>query len=345
MHRLLHWVFYFMANRVLRDWTDSEDIHGLSAEAERLFTRLIMKADDFGRYLGNVKILKSTLFPLHDNISDTNINLWLDECINRNLILKYQVDGKTYLEIKKFDQKGLKVRRSKYPPSSESERFELIMGYVYVIGTSLDKPVKIGFSMNPWARLKEITANHPENIEILISFKAEKRTESLIHLELKDKRIKNEWFQLGDFEIDALKTLASGEIDVDSFFLLLRSNYEPLRITTCPETNRNETEVKVKGTSELFFPDKQTAFEDLRDNDLYVDECHRTLTGKGWLASDKIDVVAVLNYFMSSKADLNKPRDDIRKHFKNWLVREEIKNLQTYAQVFKKSLENGRATG
>lgn len=106
-----------------------------------------------------------------------------------------------------------------------------------------------------------------------------------------------------------------------------------------------ETEVKVKATSELFFTDKQTAFQSLRDNDIYVDECHRTLTGKGWLASDKIDVVAVLSYFMTSKADLNKPRDDIRKHFKNWLVREEIKNLQTYAQVFKKSLDNGRATG
>lgn len=110
-----------------------------------------------------------------------------------------------------------------------------------------------------------------------------------------------------------------------------------------PETEV-ETEVKVKGTSELFFPDKQTAFVTLRDDDLYIDECHRILTGRGWMASDKVDVIAIMSHFMNSKLDLNKPRDDIRKHFKNWLNSAEIKNLQTYSQVFKTSL-NGRATG
>lgn len=105
-----------------------------------------------------------------------------------------------------------------------------------------------------------------------------------------------------------------------------------------------ETEVKVKGTSEVYFLDKQTAFESLRDDDLYMDECHRTLTGKNWISSDKVDVVAILSYFLNGKADLKKPRDDIRKHFKNWIIREEIKNLQVYAMVFKNS-QNGRATG
>jgi len=41
-----------MPNRILRDWTDSDRVNSLSAEAERLFIRLIMKADDYGRYLG-----------------------------------------------------------------------------------------------------------------------------------------------------------------------------------------------------------------------------------------------------------------------------------------------------
>ena len=52
-----------MPNRILRDWTDSEPVNSLSVHAERLFVRLIMKADDYGRLTDHPKLLRAMLFP------------------------------------------------------------------------------------------------------------------------------------------------------------------------------------------------------------------------------------------------------------------------------------------
>ena len=39
-----------MPNRILRDYTDSLCFDGIGAEVERLFIRLLTKADDYGRF-------------------------------------------------------------------------------------------------------------------------------------------------------------------------------------------------------------------------------------------------------------------------------------------------------
>lgn len=102
-----------MANRVLRDWTCSETIDQLSEFAELFFTRLIMKADDFGRFYGSPKILKSQLYPLKDyNLKQ--VEKWRNEVVNSGVIILYVVDGKEYLEIKDFNQR-LRIMKSKFP--------------------------------------------------------------------------------------------------------------------------------------------------------------------------------------------------------------------------------------
>lgn len=102
-----------MANRVLRDWTCSETIDQLSEFAELFFTRLIMKADDFGRFYGSPKILKSQLYPLKDyNLKQ--VEKWRDEVVRSGVIILYVVDGKEYLEIKDFNQR-LRIMKSKFP--------------------------------------------------------------------------------------------------------------------------------------------------------------------------------------------------------------------------------------
>ena len=102
-----------MANRVLRDWTCSETIDQLSEFAELFFTRLIMKADDFGRFYGSPKLLKSQLYPLKDyNLKQ--VEKWRDEVVRSGVVLLYVVDGKEYLEIKDFNQR-LRLMKSKFP--------------------------------------------------------------------------------------------------------------------------------------------------------------------------------------------------------------------------------------
>lgn len=102
-----------MANRILRDWTSSEKMETLSLGAEVFFTRLIMKADDYGSFHANTKLLKAALFPLKDHTLK-QVDGWLVECVAAGLIGKYEVEGKSYIRIVNFGQR-LQNMRNAFP--------------------------------------------------------------------------------------------------------------------------------------------------------------------------------------------------------------------------------------
>lgn len=107
-----------MPNRILRDWTDSVEVDSLGWEAEVLFVRLIMKADDHGRFSANPRLLRSLCFPLRASVRETDITRWLAECEKAGMIRLYVSESKPFLVICKF---GQQIRsKSKYPgpPSS-----------------------------------------------------------------------------------------------------------------------------------------------------------------------------------------------------------------------------------
>jgi len=102
-----------MANRVLRDWTTSEAVDNLTSGAEVFFTRLIMKADDYGSYHSNPKLIKAALFPLKET-SIREIEGWLKECIDAGLIFTYESGGRKYIRIDNFGQR-LRNMRNTFP--------------------------------------------------------------------------------------------------------------------------------------------------------------------------------------------------------------------------------------
>lgn len=105
-----------MPNRILRDWTDSDRLDGVSAEAERMFVRLLMKADDYGRFHAEPRRLKAALFPLIDSLRQDAIVRWLTELSARQLILLYEsADHRQLLAIPRFGQR-LKQSVPKFPP-------------------------------------------------------------------------------------------------------------------------------------------------------------------------------------------------------------------------------------
>nr|DAG72843.1 MAG TPA: hypothetical protein [Caudoviricetes sp.] len=107
-----------MPNRILRDWTASENVDSLDVHAERFFVRLIMKVDDYGRFSANVRFLNSTLFPLKSDIRDTDITRWLAACEKAGMITVYYVASKCYLQIENFNQQ-LRQKTTKYPSPDE----------------------------------------------------------------------------------------------------------------------------------------------------------------------------------------------------------------------------------
>ena len=94
-----------MANRIIRDWTDSESVNALSANAEVFFVRLIMKADANGRHIAAPQLLKAYLYPLKD-VRGADISRWCAECVDAGLIAIVESNGKRYVEIRKFTQPG-----------------------------------------------------------------------------------------------------------------------------------------------------------------------------------------------------------------------------------------------
>lgn len=93
-----------MPNRILRDWTDSFKFEGISPQAEVLFTRLIMKADDFGRYHAHPQLIKSGCFPLADDLRANTVAAWLTELSDRQLVFCYKRSNRALLAIVNFGQ-------------------------------------------------------------------------------------------------------------------------------------------------------------------------------------------------------------------------------------------------
>jgi hypothetical protein len=104
-----------MPNRLLRDWTDSDKVNQLSVHAERFFTRLIMKVDDYGCFFADCRLLKANLFPLLlDSIREADILRWMADCQKAGLIVLYESNKKEYLQINDFNQR-LRQKTLKYP--------------------------------------------------------------------------------------------------------------------------------------------------------------------------------------------------------------------------------------
>jgi len=103
---------------MLRDWTDSKKMDQLKAEEEVLFTRLLMKADDYGNFYANPVILKSLLFPRKDGLRSADIGRWLRSLEAAALIRLYTHDGEAFLTIENFGQR-LRQHRRVFPEPPE----------------------------------------------------------------------------------------------------------------------------------------------------------------------------------------------------------------------------------
>jgi uncharacterized phage protein (TIGR02220 family) len=74
-----------------------------------------MKADDYGCFFADPRLLKAHLYPLQlDTTKDNEVAKWRQECIDQGLIRTYQVKGLEYLEINDFGQQ-LRTKKRKYP--------------------------------------------------------------------------------------------------------------------------------------------------------------------------------------------------------------------------------------
>jgi hypothetical protein len=84
---------------------------------------------------------------------------------------------------------------------------------------------------------------------------------------------------------------------------------------------------------------KEEAFEYLKNNYVVMEDAMKTISGRGWRTVDEVDIVGLIKVFVSAKAKMDQPPNEVARHFKNWLFREPVPNLTTIATNFKKTLQ------
>lgn len=109
-----------MPNRIIREgFLDAEALTQAGELAEVLFTRLILVADDFGRFDGRLTVICRRCWP-NGGPSEESVRERLKALTVHGLIVMYEVDGKPYLFVPNFKQRTRSVK-SKYPqPPVES---------------------------------------------------------------------------------------------------------------------------------------------------------------------------------------------------------------------------------
>lgn len=111
-----------MGNRILKESICMSDtIDKLSWFEEVFFYRLIVNADDFGRFDARLPILKARLFPLKE-VTENLISSTLDSLQENGLLLQYEWDEKPIIQVCTWDHhQSVRNKKSKYPAINGNE--------------------------------------------------------------------------------------------------------------------------------------------------------------------------------------------------------------------------------
>ena len=114
-----------MPNRILySELLQSKKLAACTPEEDRLYYRLILAADDFGRFYGEPDVVAAACFPRQLGlITVEEVETWLKGLDAHGLIELYQDSGDAYLQIVNSMQRVRDTAVSKFPPNpAESSR-------------------------------------------------------------------------------------------------------------------------------------------------------------------------------------------------------------------------------
>jgi hypothetical protein len=105
------------------EFPHSESMGRVSRESRLCFILLWTIADDAGRLRGNSRMLASLLYP-YDDDAKNKIDGWLTQLAGEGCIDRYEVDGTSYIQVRKWaeHQKIDKPSQSRLPAFDEDSR-------------------------------------------------------------------------------------------------------------------------------------------------------------------------------------------------------------------------------
>lgn len=120
----------------------SETLAGCSFRQRLLFAELVALADDQGRLRGHAGLVRSAAFPF-DDLTNAEVDADLDALATAGCILRYQVDGRDYLQIPGWwtYQHPQWAGSSQYPaPDGWSDRLRYHQGPHHAVFTQNWRP-------------------------------------------------------------------------------------------------------------------------------------------------------------------------------------------------------------
>jgi hypothetical protein len=114
-----------MPNRILRDgFVDSEAVNALSDWTHRVYSNLLVKCDDAGRFDGRLEFIRSHLFPLGTTRRAEDFRKAVEE-MGGELVIRYEWNGKPFLQVTKWQRCG-SATTSRYPWRDGGHRIEYV---------------------------------------------------------------------------------------------------------------------------------------------------------------------------------------------------------------------------
>ena len=113
-----------MPNRIIWEkCRTSPTLANISADAERLFWRLMTTADDFGRFEGETDVIRAACFPKQlDQYSHKKVDQFLAELVQEGAVALYTANGRRYGHFLQWGEyQRTRAEKSKYPePTSDN---------------------------------------------------------------------------------------------------------------------------------------------------------------------------------------------------------------------------------
>jgi len=108
-----------MPNRILyASLLDSEKVNQLSPDAFELYIRLLLVADDFGRYSGSPIKIARTCWPSREDMTSKTVDPLLRKLAKVGLVVQYMANGDPILQLTNWNQRT-RANDSKYPPPDD----------------------------------------------------------------------------------------------------------------------------------------------------------------------------------------------------------------------------------
>lgn len=181
-----------MPQRFLRPGiTTSDKFNSVPWDTQVFFVRLLTLVDDYGRYDAHPLLLKGHAFAMRPDVTVERIIEMRDELSKSGLVTFYEVKGKEFLQVEKWQERAR--TSSRYPSSDGTESKP--EGRVYFVIAKQSKRIKIGYTCyKPEARLSTLQTGSAEPLELLGVLVGGPELERELHRKHKGMSCGGEWF-------------------------------------------------------------------------------------------------------------------------------------------------------